>query len=330
MCNSVNSAEITVTTVDHRKILAVKFSLVLRFLVILTYLVGNLSLTHPEGEAEMLPLAAWLFDEGATNIGRNASGIVADSTENGHDGEIVGNLKWRKGRFGTALEFGAGDNVSWNYVKVAYHKDLDLNMFTITAWINVSRAVEPLQMIVNRETNRDLRNYALWIRTVDDAEAFPNLDRGKAGDFACGFGITFPGVKGFGIAKTRTVTDGAWHFIGCSYDGVTMVTYIDGQEVGKEENKPDQGLRGKPNKPKDSPLIIGARSLHGAPPERPFERAVEGVNGLIDEVAVWNAGLNALEIKSVMELGLAEKYEGIRAATPRGKLATTWAKLKAD
>ena len=47
--------------------------------------------------------------------------------------------------------------------------------------------------------------------------------------------------------------------------------------------------------------------------------------GLIDEVAVYDTALSEKEIKSIMD-GLAKMFQTVN---PNGKLAATWANIKA-
>ena len=152
--------------------------------------------------------------------------------------------------------------------------------------------------------------------------------QGNPDNFACALGSTFPAVKHFGVEKTRKVTDNKWHFIACSFDGVIMTAYVDGKEEGREENKLEQGMRPKPNKPKGAPLLIGAQALHGWEGNtRPFVKGIQGVAGLVDDVALFDSGLPAAEIKSLMELGLAGRFSFL-AVNPREKLATMWSTIK--
>ena len=73
-----------------------KLTIVLSFLLILS---SFLVLSHTHGKV----VAAWLFDEGARGIGKTASGIIEDVSGNGHDGEIIGEVRWQPGKFRTAL-----------------------------------------------------------------------------------------------------------------------------------------------------------------------------------------------------------------------------------
>ena len=51
------------------------------------------------------------------------------------------------------------------------------------------------------------------------------------------------------------------------------------------------------------------------------------MEGVVDEVVIFNRGLTEEEVNSLMEQGL-EKLLGFQAVNPQGKMATTWAKLK--
>jgi len=51
------------------------------------------------------------------------------------------------------------------------------------------------------------------------------------------------------------------------------------------------------------------------------------VNGLLDEVAIFNRALTADEVKTLMEKGLKKAIMG-EAVDPSGKLSTTWARIK--
>jgi hypothetical protein len=48
------------------------------------------------------------------------------------------------------------------------------------------------------------------------------------------------------------------------------------------------------------------------------------MNGLIDEVGIFNVALTEDDIKDIMNKGL----EGVTAVSPSGKLTTTWADMK--
>ena len=75
-------------------------------------------------------VGVWLFDEAGGKVVNDASG-------NGHEGQIVGAVKWGKGKFGAALAFDGGN------VTIPHHDSMNLIQFTITAWIKVPKIVNP-------------------------------------------------------------------------------------------------------------------------------------------------------------------------------------------
>ena len=288
------------------------------------------------------PIAAWLFDDGIGKLNRSATGVVMDSTGNGHDGEVVGAPKWRWGRYGTALQFGLDPSdpggTAWSFIRVPHHEDLALREFTMTAWIKVKDIVSPLQSIIGKVVNvppkgMDYTNYFMWISSRDRVHGA--FEPNGPGNVSCGFFISFPSDKGVWIdRKTAAVTDDKWHFVACAYSPPWLVAYVDGKEVGKAENKKN-GLLGKPHTKHEMPVYIGARPIQqlnrvDVPPNTPldFDTGRDGIGGLVDEVALFASGLPEEEIKNLMELGLAGKY-GYRSVDRTGKLATTWAQIKA-
>jgi hypothetical protein len=60
-------------------------------------------------------------------------------------------------------------------------------------------------------------------------------------------------------------------------------------------------------------------------PSGPF---TDILNGIIDEVALFNVTLDEQDIQTIMSKGLKESL-GLAAVVSSGKLATTWAGIKA-
>lgn len=220
----------------------------------------------------------WLFDEGKGKVVKDASG-------NGHDGEIVGKVDWADGKFNAGLKFDGGN------VKIPHQDNMNLELFTITAWSKVPAVVDPYQMIVGKEAWPD-RNYSMWIR--------PGVMT---------FGFTTPGAAQDIQVGSKDVTDGQWHFVVGVYDKKNLTPYVDGEGLNP---------RGAAAKPaiNQAPLMIGAQPPNGGGP----------LKGQIDEVAVYNTALNEKEIKSIMG-GLANQF---KAVDSRSKLTTTWAKIKTE
>jgi len=100
------------------------------------------------------------------------------------------------------------------------------------------------------------------------------------------------------------IQDETWHFMAGTWDGTTIKLYIDG-ELNKELE-----CKGKLI-PNDDPLFIGARG-----------GTQRFVNGALDEIKMYNYALTEDELKDDMENPHA------LTVVPKGKLATTWARLK--
>ena len=97
-------------------------------------------------------VAYWAFNE---TSGETAS----DSSENGHDGTLMGDPKWTKdGYFGGALEFdGTEDEVN-----IPYHEDLNQETFTISAWANVEPGSANHRAVVSSRNEPPISGYIFY------------------------------------------------------------------------------------------------------------------------------------------------------------------------
>lgn len=225
----------------------------------------------------------WLFDSDPNNG-------VEDSSENGNDGEIMGDVEWvDDGKFGKALLFPGVDE---NFVEVPTHESLDLTTFSFMAWIKIEHT-GGYQSIVIKTENGSVENYSGYI--MDGTGVFwTRFTSGGAGQW---------GFQKWGAVKA---TDEEWHHVAGTYDMETVTTYID----GSIEAEP--AFNGVPDF-SPGPLNIGDC------PGYPY-----AVKGLIDDVAVFNVALTQDEIIEVMENGLSEAL----AVAPAGKLTVTWGAIK--
>ncbi len=246
-------------------------------------------------EEPVLPIAAWLFDEGQGNVARDVTG-------NGFDGQIIDNVKWKGGRLGGALEFGPGR--PWGRVVIPHQDGLALSRFTMTARVRIRRSRPPLQMIIGKEQNRERISYSMWIE--------------PDGQLMVGTYSIFPVLGGTRTNHTDKIADDLWHFVAGVYDRKMLVAYIDGNPLGavKWIGKPLVGDEGALPKMDIAPLMIGATSPDG----------VSGMEGLIDDVGLFDVALNQSQLQTIMEEGLL-KYLAIN---PRGKLATTWGHIRSN
>ena len=239
-------------------------------------------------------VGAWLFDEGSGKIVRDASG-------NKHDGEIKGSkIEWAvNGKFGNALRFFGDpkDPKDADCVVSIPHKDsLNLTAWSITAWIKVTLTLYP--GILNKDDGNFSRNYALWLNDAKGAVE-PQFTSG--------------GPKQFQTASGGNVFDDKWHHVAGTYDMKSLRAYVDGVSVA------EVAFTGKPDTNSD-PIIIGN--------ETPKYNFPVPLNGLLDDVGLFNVGLTESEIKDIMTSGLAKRFGISAAVSASGNLATIWAHLK--
>ena len=173
----------------------------------------------------------WLFDEGTGTT-------VKDSSGNGHDGEIVGDVKWTtEGKFENALSF-PGDASS--LVTIPHDDSMNLITMTLTAWIKISELPDSIAPIYKIQPD-NVRNYQLRVYNSNKM-------------FALEFSST-PGNWIFAQAKT-TVVDGKWHHIAGTYDKKVLLVYVDGVKEGQKSFSDDPDFS-------PGPILLGARSTKG-------------------------------------------------------------------
>ena len=202
--------------------------------------------------------AVWLFDEGT---GKK----VQDSSGNGNDGEIIGDLKWVDGKIGKGLEF---PGESMNLVQVPNSDSLNpTKAITITAWVNLADS-NGNRRIVQKSTPGSDNQYRLLL---------------EWGSFKFDAG---PGVSPKEVT-TAIFSTGEWHHVAGVYDGKEIAIYIDGEKVVHQDASGEMT-------PSTGPLFIGAKWNDPAHPGDYWK-------GILDEIAIFNRGLTGDEIKEVME-----------------------------
>lgn len=224
----------------------------------------------------------WLLDEGKGDV-------IRDSSGNGLDGTITGNLKWVKGKFGSGLQYvGNGSD----FASVKHRDSMDLETYTLMAWTKLTDRAD-YQCIVGKEEPFGVGNYSLFL----------NKETKKP--------INEFWIKGVykGILAKTVITDDEWHHVAGTYDKKFMKIYVDGVMEGQmaESGSPDKT---------PGVLRIGVRINGGNP-----------LMGVLDEVGIFNVALTEANLKSIMEQGF-ERALGISAVEPTSKLTTTWGSIK--
>jgi len=175
-------------------------------------------------------------------------------------------------------------------VKVAHKESLNLQTFTMTGWLKVPAVVAPYQMFMGKEAWPN-RNYSMWL-LPDKA----NL------------GVTVPADTQ--IASQAVVVDGKWHHVAGTFDMKNLRIYVDGEPSGQV------ALTTKPLTC-DAPFMIGAQPPTGGGP----------VQGIIDEVSLFNVGLADADVKKIYTDGLKSLVSPVES---NGKLAATWGAIRSE
>ncbi len=214
--------------------------------------------------------------------------VAKDYSGNGNDGNILGDIKWDKAQFGNALLFPGVDGQ--HYIQVPESEEQNLSeAFTVVMWLKIKSRGENQRLFSKEDGNR---NYVFEINF-------------GAGDTARIVYTTGGACCSIADANDK-VTDDSWHHVAGTYGKPFLRAYVDGKG-GKEETfdeLPDMA---------GGPIIIGARPA-----------GTGTIDGLMDEVALFNKALEQDEIETIMTKGL----KATTAVSSKEKLTTTWASIK--
>ena len=216
-------------------------------------------------------VAAYSFDEGTGTS-------VTDVSGNGNNGTIA-NATWTTaGQYGNALVF----NGTSALVTINDSASLHLtNGMTLEAWVNPSAVSSAWRDVVYKGAD----NYYMEGTST------------SSGGLPCGAG-TFgtADVAAFGTALLALNT---WTHLAATYDGATLVFYVNGVQVSSLAQTGNIVTSG-------NPLQIGGDSIYG-----------QYFQGSIDEVRVYNVALTAAQIQADMNTPLGN------IPTAPGNLAAT-------
>ena len=242
-------------------------------------------------------VAVWLFNE-------DGGDIAKDLTENALNAKFLDPVKWTDGKFDGGLEFKSGGLVDAGTSQLL---NVGTANFSMVAWFKYSETPDGwhASLISKADLAMPRHGYILCVRG--------NLDPNNKGKPLFWFGLAQgAGVHLFG---TSTINDGKWHHLAATANRKgAMKLYRD----GKLEAEKDISAHQKENEDNHKPFTIGGevgvaiRTL---------------VDGVIDEVALFNVVLTEDQITEIAQKGLARAL-GAEAVTPNDKLATTWAKIK--
>ena len=215
---------------------------------------------------------------------------IEDASGNGHTGEFFGNPEWVDGKFGKGIRFhGEPDHIE---VPDPDHK-LTPKHITMMCWLNLDDVSGNHSILEQYDWAGDLGTHA-W-RT-----------NGAALQFYVIWGVTAPNASG------GTLKANEWMHVAATYDGADIKSWINGEVVATAT-----AANGDLN-PSDKSLSFGVRG---------DTKDVHWMQGIMDEVAIFDEALTEKEIQNIMNdpKGLSGTY---LAVSHKDKLTTIWGRIK--
>lgn len=225
----------------------------------------------------------------------------------GHDGALAGTVTFVPGLAGQAFSFsGAGapgpvpsPNPAASYVEVLGSSALELTgPFAIELWVRLnSLANQQYLVIKDSETNEGkFHNYQL--RVFGDT-----VPPDAAGARAHGIGFAVgDGTAQYQVFSTSTLTANVWYHLAAAYDGNNQVLYVNGNSEAIQAIGP-KTLFATPTKP----MRLGIA--------RELGNYWYPLDGLLDEVSLYDRALGASEVQGIYAAGASGKC--ITPASPR-------------
>lgn len=209
----------------------------------------------------------------------NPNGTVTGRVETGNDTPVPDVDVSLTPLSGAALEFDGVDD----YVEVADASALQItDAITVECWVNITQKASigntnSDQALVSKG-GRYLLNVFGPDRTIPGRVEFGGC---------CSSSLSDPWTNG-----STDIADGTWHHVAATYDGSYKRIYIDGVLDAEEATT---GILAASS----SALSIGASS------------GARFVNGLVDEVRIWNVARSADEIQTYMGRSLSGDDDGL-------------------
>ena len=199
----------------------------------------------------------WNFDEG--------SGTVANDTSGNNNNGTINGATWTAGKVGNGALSLNGVN---QYITINNSPSLNPIVISISAWIKTDSA-GTYKQILTKDANEGGRVWQFRISNTNKIQFIP-----------------FNSSTNGNYAGSITVTDGLWHHVVGTWDGVTINVYVDGVKDGNGTAFSGSLRTGQGNR-----VIVGADDIPPAPQDF--------FNGSIDEVRVYNRALSATEVSDI-------------------------------
>ncbi len=214
--------------------------------------------------------------------------VVNDSSGNGNHGRFNGSPQWvKEGVFGGALNCGRQ-----GHVLIPDSDSLDLaEAWTLTTWVKINPPMERWQHVINKRFDVE-DNYAIRLQDIGKWEVYIN----NGGWVRLGDPSPAKGEE--------------WVHLAATYNGRdTLTLFVDGEQVATRAGV-------GPPPVNDIDLRLGSYSGNSG-----------GMDGTIDDTAIFTVDLTQDEIKIIKEKGLAQALN-VQPVEPAGRLAAIWGDLK--
>ncbi|HUV63426.1 MAG TPA: LamG-like jellyroll fold domain-containing protein [Sedimentisphaerales bacterium] len=206
---------------------------------------------------------------------------VEDGSGNGHNGTLVGDPAYVQGLagYGMALDFDGADDV------VELGKFDVVGRITLAAWVRADDFEINDARIVSKAREWGSNDHWWMLSTVLSGADYVPRFRLKTDE-----SDTVPTLIGAG----GVLAVGEWSHVTATWDGASMVLYVDGVEVGRT--------------PKGGSAVAVDPTVSvaiGSQPSDAFAtdpaHVVKFFDGLIDEVRIYNRALSELEVRYLAE-----------------------------
>ncbi|HUT47238.1 MAG TPA: LamG domain-containing protein [Sedimentisphaerales bacterium] len=226
---------------------------------------------------------------GYWNFDEGSGAVAVDSSGNGNDGTFNGDPQWVVGYFGRALEFDGSDD----WLDCGNNPTLEITTWTITFWVNVNQ-------------NKDYNGFIT--KGLDAAENYEVLGFAD-GSFHLPISFT-NGTRTWPNTSTGVIVVGEWAHFAYSYDSA------EGRRFYKNGSLIFEDTESGTPQTTNEPLTIGN--------ERPMSRFV---NGVMDDIRIYNHVLTEPEILAAMEGGQGYPYALGPSPKDGALYAGTWATI---
>jgi hypothetical protein len=213
-----------------------------------------------------------------------SGGDIIDASGLEHDGEATGDTDRVEGKFGKGMQFDG----KASHATVPAGTLGTFEAATMTAWVKVFKMPSTNSYNIVGMTSGPGAGFYLELYggTLAAWQCEPNMN-----------------------ASLAYSAVGEWHHLAAVYTGTDILIYIDGEQKAKA------GGTALPNV-SNMPLMISGNHAE-------TDNFGGSLDGVVDEVRIYNRALEADEIKDTME-----EFTGDMAVAPVDKLSATWAEVK--